>query len=513
MRKLHIRLTAAALVFALPLAMTSVAAAAPALKPVGERPAFEAPVTGKGNLASAGLKIAAIPGALALPASPFADTVAGTPAASDELSADVFSFSLNDGDVLRATITPATDDFLMGAGFTSDADDPNFSFPSSYASGGDRGFDVYIPAEYGADTYYLAVMNPMETSSGYDVAWEIIPGQTQAVVERKAGTDRFAVAEAVGLEAFPGWAGITDVIVACGDDRAMADPLSASGLAGAYGAPILLVKPILVGGKLPVQTERALTNIRNANGGKVNIHVIGGTVSVPPAVYNRVVSFRGTGTHERINGSDRYSLSAAMAKKARDVIVGKGGTVQHVLIANGESSAVFYDALAASTIAYRNGYPMLLTKASSVPSSVQNQLNTTFVGTNRYLVNSPTYLKSAVKTATGALYNITSYNNRFDAAWDIAEWGYMNGLLERDAIAVANKLPDALTGGIAMGEMGGPILYTTTGAAGLDGSTWTFLYWNKGAIKDVKVLGGTVSIDPDTYEEIEWALEWPIVFF
>lgn len=513
--RVHTRLTAAVLAVALPFAMTGVASAAPFYRPSTPRPAATKPAAV--DIAGARLGAAAIPGAVALPLSGFSDTVAGTPDTAEYMSADVFSFNLNDGQVLKATITPtAADRFLVSGGFTWDAEVAAPEYGIAYANGtGALGFDIYIPAEYGFNTYYLGVFNPDTAACGYTVTYEILSGRSGVQAERKAGTDRYAVAEAVGLEAFPGWAGVTDVVIASGDDRAMADPLAAAGLAGAYEAPLLLVRPTLSSGKLPAQTERAITNIKAANGGRVNIHVIGGTTTVPAAVYNRISALKGTGTIERISGTDRYQLSAVMARKTRSVIVGKGGEVGAVFIANGENPGVFYDALAASTISYRNGVPMVLSRAKSTPTSVKSLLaSADFAGTGRYLVNSSAYLNSTVKSETGARFNIVGYYpgqpyDRYEAAWDIADFAYINGLLDRDAVAVANKLPDALTGGVAMGQIGAPILYSNTAVDGLPAATWWFLYWNKGSITNAYVLGGTSSISDYGLEDVDFALEWP----
>lgn len=500
MRKSFVRLTATVLTVLLCLSASGVALA----EPRGVRP----------DMSVAALHPASATPSSPLPASPFSDHIEAATDPDEVAALDVFSFTLSDGEVLKATLTAAEGSAGLNAVGRVDVGGPQ-PMTTAVAEGvAGRPFDIYIPAELGPGTYLLVVENWDDAPLDYEVSWEILTGRTQARAERLSGADRYAVAEVVGKKAFPGWAGVTDVIVASGDDRAMADALAAAGLSGAWRAPILLARPVLSNGRLPAPTERALAAIREANGGKVNIHVIGGTASVPPAVYSRIVSFRGNGTHERLAGADRYALSAAMAKKARDVIVANGGTVEAVLIANGETPAVFYDALAASPISYGRGMPMMLSRARSVPAPVKAQLDSTFKGTDRYLVNNSAYLDSAVRNsvaqnASNAPYNIVQLDPywRDDTAWDIAMWAYRNGYLERDTVAVANKLPDALTGGVAMGELGAPIVYTEAG--GLEFITDYFLYWNKGSLTNVYVLGGTVSISRAAFDDVNSSIEWP----
>lgn len=508
MRTWRSRSTAAVLSVAMLFAMTANAIGAPQTAPVDRTPAI-------GLKKPAGLSIASI----ASDAVPLVGTVTrDLPATTDqeEPSAHYYSVQLNDGEVLKATIKPTDPSvFLWADGYSSD----EFLLTSAvgWNSTDGSGFDIYIPADNGSDTYFLGVLNPESTVQGYTLSYQILSGRTAATTERIPGSDRYVVAEQAGLRAFPGWAGITDVIVCSGEDRAMADPLAAAGLAGAWGAPVLLVKPVLVNGKLPTATERALTNIRTANGGKVNIHVIGGTTSVPAAVYNRIVSFRGSGTHERLAAADRYTLSANMAKRTRDVLAAQGFTVDTVLIANGENPAVFYDALAASPIAYYNAIPMMLSRKASIPTPVLNQLKTTFAGSDRFLVNTSSFLSATVRTQASQGAPVpASYipfpspvYDRYTVAYDIADWAYYNDLLPVGTVAVANKLSDALTGGVAMGEHGAPILYTSTGAAGLNFDTGGFLYNWRGGLTKAYILGGTSSVDNGVLAEMnDWML-WP----
>lgn len=484
------RFVAALLAAVLPFVLTAGAGAAPA-----EKSRAVAGATLASNRISA--RIAAIPGATALDGAEFPATLAGSSDVSIEN--EVYSFALSDNQVLKATIVTSdtVNDHIAVSGWDKDAmtiEDWDTDFPVAFAEGPwSPAMQIHIPAETGAGTYYLAVENLSTSPVTYTVTYEIVT-KAPATTLRVTGNDRFAVAANAAKQAWPGWAGVTDVIVASGEDRAAADPLCAAGMAGAMNAPVLLVKSTLTNGKLPTATESALQGIRTANGGKVKIHVIGGTVSVPAAVYNRISALKGAGgTIERISAADRYSLSAVMAVRANTEAVKRGKSVPFVMIANGENANAFYDALAASPVSFYQIAPTMLAKTTSVPSAVRNARNSTFGTKDCWLISSPSYLSSAVFTQANADARIVQAGtNRIESAYDIATWAYDFNLLKRDKVAVANKLPDALTGGVAMGKMGGPVLYS--GAAALDTPTDRFLYWNKGGYTRAYALGGIVSL-------------------
>lgn len=483
------RFVAALLAAVLPFAFVASAGAAPA-----EKSRADAGATLASNRIAA--RVADIPGA-PIPASSFQDTIVGS--TDTNIENEVYSFALADNQVLKASIVTSdpVSDYIVATGWDQSAttiEDWETDWPIAFAEGPwSPTMEIYIPAETGAGTYYLGIENLSDVAVNYTVTYSIST-KAPAVTSRLSGNDRFATAASAAKAAWPGWAGVTDVIIASGEDRAAPDPLCAAGLAGAMNAPVLLVKSTLAAGKLPAATERALSEIRAANGGKVRLHVIGGPVAVPAAVYNRVAALKGSGgSVERISARDRYELSAVMAKRANAEAVKRGKSVPFVMIANGENVNAFYDALAASPVSFYQIAPTMLSKTTSVPSTVKNALTTTFAGKACVLISSPSYLSSAVYTQAGADDRIVQTGtNRIGSAFNIATWAYDFGLLKRNKVAVANKLPDALTGGVAMGKMGGPVLYS--GAAELDVPTDLFLYWNKGGYTNAYALGGTASL-------------------
>lgn len=304
---------------------------------------------------------------------------------------------------------------------------------------------------------------------------------------RVGGADRYDTAVRIATSRYPGYAGVKHVIVTSGEDRAMADPLGAAQISGLYHAPILLTQSTTLNSR----TKAALKAIRATNG-PISIHVIGGTVAVPAAVFNQIKTLNPGGTTERLYGADRYATSVAMAKRAKTLLTARGQTTPGVMLFNAESSAAFYDALAASPMAAHSGLVMMGIKKGSVPTSVQGALGADFAGRPRYVVNSATYVSAANYSFLGGSGRMTSYSDRFNAARQISEWGTNRGFTSYRQASVANKLPDALTGGAFMGSVGGIMLYTDT--ATLHTVTSTNADTHDDEICKGWVLGGTASV-------------------
>ena len=429
------------------------------------------------------------------PASPITDSLDSALAAP--LNEHVYRVTLVEGETLTMSLTSPA-----GADFDLYVLDDNAMWKRSLKPTGET--DSYtFTAPYDGD-YYMVVQAPADSGAGsYQLDWYGSFYHSTPTVARLGGIDRYEVAANVASTAFPGYAGVTDVVVACGEDRAMADPLSAAGLAGAVHGPVLLVRSYLLYGKLPGATESVLTAIKNANGGKVNITVVGGTGSVPAIVYNRLSLFKGTGTITRINGANRYDLAAQIASK----VVAKVGidNVRLVLLANGENPAAFYDALAASPISYATHSPLLLTRAATLDPSANYLLAGVFSSKPKVVVNSAGYLTSGVFSAAKANYRLSDTTNRFDSAMEIGDEAISRGWLTDSAVGVANKLPDALTGGSAIGQLGGVIDYTD--ATVLNGTTEVGLFIDKASLARVFVLGGTGSVNGTVYSDIASALK------
>lgn len=316
-------------------------------------------------------------------------------------------------------------------------------------------------------------------------------GLTSAAI---AGADRYQVAADLARIAYPGFTGVTNVVIASGLEKAAADPLSAGGLAGVYGAPILLVRQDRL--TITSPTAAALSQISAANpGSKIKIWIVGGPVSVPEALKTQITkALGGTGRlagYTRFTGADRYTVAASVAAHVRSK-TGNAGC----FITNASAPLHFWDALAVSPVSYRMHYPVLLTKAGSIPAATKAEAAKYLT---RYVIGDATHVPESVRAALTA--DRISGTTRADVAARFAEKAWERGWTGIGTVAVGNKLPDSLVGGATMGALGGSMLYTGDGvntARTLDPRTAQFFTNYNMSITDVMILGGPASMDKPT---------------
>lgn len=321
-------------------------------------------------------------------------------------------------------------------------------------------------------------------------------GDANVYSRRYAGSDRYAVAAQAGLAGTSGWANVHDVIITCGEDSAAADPLAASGLAGAYRAPILLVHKATT----PTVTKQAIAAIAAANG-PVRLHVVGGTSSVPDARIADIRAYVGASkiaSSDRVAAADRYRLAGAIASKMRALHPSTPPT--RALIANGETPALFFDALALSPISTAENAPILLVRQNSAPPATKSAI-AALSSTDRWAAGNAASIAPATLASLGIPESHRlAGSDRYGTAEAVAAKAVGSWGLEASTTALAAKLPDALTGGAAVGLNRGVMLFTAT--TSLPGPSVAFLGSYQPQIARVWVFGGTGSITEDVRRQI-----------
>ncbi|MCS5735245.1 cell wall-binding repeat-containing protein [Herbiconiux daphne] len=172
-------------------------------------------------------------------------------------------------------------------------------------------------------------------------------------VRRIAGADRYDVSAAVSASVFPPGPRARVAYVASGE--VFPDALSASAVAGAVDAPVLLVQK----GVVPAAIRAELTRLAPSA-----IIVVGGANSVSDDV---LTTLRGISpTVLRAAGADRYAVSAAVSSSEFTP------PQSHVVyVASGE---VFPDALSGSPAAISRFAPVLLVSKNSIPGPIDAEL-------------------------------------------------------------------------------------------------------------------------------------------
>jgi len=313
------------------------------------------------------------------------------------------------------------------------------------------------------------------------------------VVTRIAGGDRYGTAAEIARAGWDpagtkAWPNVKHIIIANGEPGKEPDPLTAAGLAGAYDAPVLTTQA----NKLPAITKTIITQIALKNPG-VKIHLVGGTSVVPDARWTEIRKVPGVSqTKDRVWGSDRYATSVAIANR---IVSLKGSEISGVILIAGDNPAAFYDALAASPIAYAKTMPMLSVQKGAIPTSVSTALKSAALKDKpRYVASSSTYIGTTA--AAGGTRLATSYN-RYTAATQIAGYATDPGRawMSMGDTALASTLPDALTGGALLGKLGGVMLFTDSSSA-IQTTSKSYLDGRSLSITDGWVIGGTAVLPP-----------------
>ncbi len=343
-----------------------------------------------------------------------------------------------------------------------------------------------------ADTFTFAVVAP-------DVA-------------RVSGAGRYGTAKSIAETGFDpagdkSWPGVTEVIVASGEDRSAVDALPASGLSFNLKAPLLLINST----GDPAKVEDEIAEIARARG-SVKITFVGGTAAIPQATMNALVARVGvlapgrTVTGVRVAGSNRYDTAVAVSKAIQ---TRTGRTAPDtVLIANGADQAKFSDALALSPIAAAQGYPILLVSATAVPAETSAEIArlTTAKGSAVGIVaaGGPNTIASSVLTSGLGVADDAEHRwagtNRYLTATTIATKAQAKGWLDFGAVGFAASLPDALAGGGMLGSKNGVLLLTQSTVLSPDTAAWLSI--NGGSIEECYIFGGTVVITPAVEAQI-----------
>lgn len=316
--------------------------------------------------------------------------------------------------------------------------------------------------------------------------------------ERLADDDRFSTAVQIAREGYDPdgkgtWPGVKAVVLAAGDDRAAADPLSAAGLCGALEAPLFLVSK----GFVPTDVKRAVKEIVTANG-PVTVYIVGGKESVPDERFYELKSYVGVKLAlVRVAGSDRYATAEKVAYKVKEL----AGAPDCVLIANGADASKFFDALSLSPIAAAKGFPILLVSADSVPSATKRAMGALKPKTVIVGGGTKTVSEGVRKSLGGERWASAT---RYSTATSIAGKAMARGWLDCASVGIASKLPDALTGGSLVGGVGGVLIITDGGE--LSSAASSFLENNDQDIKKCFVLGGAKSMTPKVQGQICEAL-------
>lgn len=296
-------------------------------------------------------------------------------------------------------------------------------------------------------------------------------------VARVWGADRYATAIAASRSTFADGSART-VVLASGDS--FPDALSASGLAGAFGSPVLLTMRT----RLPSGVAEELRRL-----GADAVVIVGGPAAVAPEVE---AACRALGLAvERIPGRDRYETAAAVATRIRSE---RGGRPDRVFVCRGDG---FADALAVSPLAYRSASPVLLSRPDRLPQATAQALSASGAA-EAVLVGGTAALSGSVaaevaKAVRAPVVRIDGAH-RYATAAKVAAYGLDRAIVSGPYIGVATGegFADALAGGPAAGANDGALLLTRSGT--LPAEVEAFVRAHARANGPVRLFGGPTAV-------------------
>jgi|GEM_PF-6308585 len=343
-------------------------------------------------------------------------------------------------------------------------------------------------------------------------------------------SNRYTVAASIASLHTEGYDYNPHIIIACGEDAAMADPLAAGGLSWAYGnAPMLLTPkgPSTPNYSTPavpryvldalVAATRNVRATHRADG--ITVHIVGGTASVPDA---RVLEMReyvrrrlGLSSTEvakafkvdRIAGATRYDNAYLIARVMKSR---RGAEMPGIaFVVNGSDPTKFWDAMAASPISAGRGVPLILVQTTAVPAAAaKTKTYLGLTGSKLYVVGPTTSVSAAVASGLGATNRIKGpTSDPFATARAVSDWGINRGYSDKVTCAITAALPDALGAGPYLGVRQGSMLFVPKGVTTIPSSTSGFLSARKATLRDVFIFGGKASVTSAQQTAINNALK------
>jgi hypothetical protein len=206
-------------------------------------------------------------------------------------------------------------------------------------------------------------------------------------------------------------------------------------------------------GSVPAQTAAAIATLRDANGGGINIHVIGGTSAISRRCYAQLSALKGTGTIERIGGRDRYTTATLVAKRMKSILALTGETLPgSAMLVNGSDRSHWDYAASTGAISSSQHMPVLFVRRTSVPAVTSSALRGLGLS-RRYLIGGTSNISERVrKRLRIASGDRVSGRDHHSISMAIIRWGRANGWLDPSGeVFIAGALHEAL----AAGALGG----------------------------------------------------------
>ena len=272
------------------------------------------------------------------------------------------------------------------------------------------------------------------------------PSVPSTSVTRLVGERRADTAAKISKE---GWTTSTNVILVNGDNKHLVDGLTASPLASAKDAPILLSN----NDRLPQETIDEIKRLKASN-----VIVVGGESAVPQSVIEQVKAIGKNIKVQRIDGLNRYETSLNIAKE-----IDKTKDITKVFIGAGDGEA---DSLSISSVAGKDISPIILSNKDGLDKNTFDYLKDEKL-TDAYFIGGDSKLSDNIISQVNAITSNDVSKNRIagerrqDTNAKVIEKFYPSTQLKGIVVAKDLELVDALTVGPLATKKDIPVVIAT----------------------------------------------------
>ncbi|HWR40832.1 MAG TPA: cell wall-binding repeat-containing protein [Patescibacteria group bacterium] len=307
-----------------------------------------------------------------------------------------------------------------------------------------------------------------------------------STLSRLAGQTKNDTALSVAKAAYPDK--VTNAVLATADYYP--DALAGSVLAYQLNAPILLVD------SSEADQEKVVDYLKANLEQEGRVYILGGTAVVSSGMDAKLQN-SGFNHITRIAGETRYDTAVKIA----DQLNVKTGTP--VVLVSGEN---YPDALAVSSIAAQNQFPILLVQKDGIGEAVSEEL-AALKPSKIYIIGLEGAISPAVESQAAKITGLAAENivriggaDRYATSLAIAE--YFNLGSQTMCIATGNKFPDALAGSVYAAKTKAPIILTDSS---LSEQTMDYVESRKPA--ETTIFGGEAVVGKDIEQQIKQLLK------
>ena len=319
-----------------------------------------------------------------------------------------------------------------------------------------------------------------------------------------AGSNRYDTACRIAQAecALPG-ASYAGVIVCSCNEGKFPDALSAAGLSGVLGYPVVTVN----GSGLTTADRKALAALKaKCPSGSLNILVVGGTSAVSTDVQAALGSYGRVSA--RLGGTDRYDTNRLVYEYGASH--GRWSTTRAFLA----SGANFPDALTIAPYLVRVHCPIVLVNpdaaslSSAQRSAVSRASQVIALGGESSVPHQ--LLSQAASASAGHSSSRLGGSNRYETSAAIVRWELGQGMtLSGAGFATGQNFPDALASSYLLGSRG-----SVLGLVSSSGSNTQMLAAVRSAVSStgvpasMRVFGGTTSVSATVRAQLASAAGW-----